>query len=171
MSPPLKLTIVSGNPKPASRTLQIAQRVADGVFPGQTIEVIELTEHARDLFDWNASSVDELVKRVAASDVVIFATPTYKATYTGLLKAFLDRFQANGLSGVVAFVVMTGADFHHALAPQATLVPLLLELAASVPNRGLFFNTAQIDKADEIVAAYVAEARQGLTRIAGVARA
>lgn len=163
----LKITIVSGNPKPASRTLLIARRFADGVFGARAgeIDVIELSTHARDLFDWNAAAIDDLVKRVGACDVVIFATPTYKAAYTGLLKAFLDRFQTNGLSGVVAFIVMTGGDFHHALAPHATLTPLLLELAANLPHRGLFFNTAHIEQLDEIVADYVAEVRQSLRRI------
>ena len=167
----LKITIVSGNPKPESRTLLIAHRFAEGVFGarGGAIDIIELSAHARDLFDWNAADVDELVKRVAASDVVIFATPTYKAAYTGLLKAFLDRLPANGLSGVVAFIVMTGGDFHHALAPHETLTPLLLELAANVPHRGLFFNTAQIEQIDVIVADYVAEVRQSLTRIGRIA--
>jgi FMN reductase len=41
-------------------------------------------------------------EEIAASDIAIFASPTYKASDTGMLKAFLDRYGSNGLAGVVA---------------------------------------------------------------------
>ena len=63
---------------------------------------------------------------VAESDLVVFASPTYKATYTGLLKAFLDRYPANGLAGVTAIPVHTGADYSHAMGPTYNLAPLLV---------------------------------------------
>ena len=75
---------------------------------------------------------------MAASDVVIVASPTYKATYTGLLKVFLDRFPHQGLGGVTAIPLMLGAADTHALAVEHGLRPLLVELGASVPTRGLF---------------------------------
>ena len=34
----------------------------------------------------------DLVARVGEADLVVVASPTYKGTYTGLLKLFLDRF-------------------------------------------------------------------------------
>ena len=49
---------------------------------------------AAELFDWRLRDVADLVEEVAGSLVVVVASPTYKATYTGLLKAFLDRFPA-----------------------------------------------------------------------------
>lgn len=52
------------------------------------------------------------------SDVVV-AAPTYRAAYTGLLKAFLDRYPSNGLS-VTAFAVMTGASATHSMVIDAT---------------------------------------------------
>ena len=53
---------------------------------------------------------------VAAADVVVVASPTYKAAYTGMLKAFLDRYGNNGLAGTVAVPVMTGGWAGHSLA-------------------------------------------------------
>jgi FMN reductase len=80
---------------------------------------------------------------VAASEVVIVASPTYKATYTGLLKVFLDRFPHQGLGGVTAIPLMLGASDAHALAVEHTLRPLLVELGATVPTRGLFVLDSQ----------------------------
>ena len=48
---------------------------------------------------------------------------------------------------------MTGADFCHSMAPTVNLIPLLLELGAIVPTRGLYFNVAQFDQIDELVVA------------------
>jgi FMN reductase len=83
--------------------------------------------------------------------VVVVASPTYKAAYTGLLKVFLDRFPSDGLAGVVAVPLMLGAGPAHALAPEHTLRPVLVELGATVPTRGLylidrdFANAATLD--------------------------
>src|SRR5689334_2667917 len=118
----MKITVLVGNPKPLSRTRLTAESVAD-LFPGEDRLVVDLADYAGRLFTWPEPEIDELTARVAASDVLIVASPTYKATYTGLLKAFLDRYGSNGLAGVVAIPVMTGAAPDHALAVEAYLRP------------------------------------------------
>jgi FMN reductase len=80
---------------------------------------------------------------VAASRLLVVASPTYKATYTGLLKAFLDRFPHQGLAGVTAVPLMLGASHAHSLAPEHGLRPVLVELGASVPTRGLYVLDAE----------------------------
>ena len=67
---------------------------------------------------------------VGAADLVVVASPTYKATYTGLLKLFLDRFSTDGLRGV-AVPLMLGAGPAHALAPELALRPLLAEIGGT----------------------------------------
>ena len=96
---------------------------------------------------------------MAKSDVVVVASPTYKATYTGLLKAFLDRYPNDGLARTVCIPVMTGAAPVHALAPEVHLRPLLVELGASTPTRGLFVTEQQFDDLDGVVEAWAATAR------------
>ncbi|MFI5934301.1 NADPH-dependent FMN reductase [Actinoplanes sp. NPDC051494] len=155
----MKIAIVVGNPKPQSRTLQTAESVAavvEKLLPGETTErlVIDLAEVAGSLFTWPDETVDELGRAVAGSDVLIVASPTYKATYTGLLKAFLDRYGNDGLAGVVAIPVMTGAASLHALSVENFLRPLLVELGATVPARGLYMVMPRMDQLDEITAAW-----------------
>ncbi len=78
------------------------------------------------------------------------ASPTYKGTYTGLLKLFLDRFAGGtGLRGL-AVPMLLGAGPQHALAAELTLRPVLTEIGATVPGRGLFV----IDKQHDDPAAY-----------------
>ncbi len=60
------------------------------------------------MFDWSDAELSRLTAEVAAADIANFASPTYQAAYTGMLKAFLDRYGGNGLAGTVAVPVMTG---------------------------------------------------------------
>lgn len=151
----LRLSIVVGNPKPRSRTLKVAEALAEKMFGPvlQDTEVIDLADYRDEVLAWPSEKMDALNARVAGSDVVIFASPTYKATYSGLLKVFLDRYPANGLSGVTAIPLLTGADQTHAMGPTVSLAPLLVELGAVVPGRGLYFVISQMDRLDEIVQA------------------
>ena len=75
---------------------------------------------------------------------MVFASPTYKASYTGLLKLYLDRIRGGALARVTAIPMMLGADWRHSLAPEVFLKPALAELGASCPTRGLFLLDADV---------------------------
>ena len=92
------------------------------------------------------------------STILIFASPTYKAAYTGLLKAFLDRYQNNGLAGVTAVPVMTGGWPGHLLAVEVHLRPVLIELGATVPARGLYVTEPELADLDTAVGKWSATA-------------
>jgi FMN reductase len=167
----LKVTIVVGNPKANSRTLRVATVLAEKLLGGNRHDVrtIDLAEHVGEIFQWPSDAMAELNARVAASDLVVVASPTYKATYTGLLKAFLDRYPANGLKGVTAIPVMTGGDLTHAMGPNVNLAPLLVELGASVPVRGFYFVASQMDRLEEVAAAAAEEYTAVLSELGTIA--
>lgn len=169
----LRISIVVGNPKPRSRTLKVAETLAEKLFgpAARRAEVIDLADYRSEVLQWPSETMDELNAKVAASDFVIFASPTYKATYTGLLKVFLDRYPANGLSGVTAIPLLTGADQMHAMGPTVNLAPLLVELGAIVPGRGLYFVIGQMDRMDEVLQAAADQYAEALRRMAKVAAA
>lgn len=143
-----KVGVVVGNPKPRSRTYQAALSVAErlsGAEPGLVVDIADL---GAGLLDPGDAAAGRAVEEVRALDLLIVASPTYKASYTGLLKLFLDRFASNALSGVVAVPVMLGAGPGHALAPEVHLKPVLAELGASTPTRALYLlDTAYDDPA------------------------
>lgn len=162
-----RIAVVVGNPKPASRTLGAAVAVADALAlalpkpagptgdapaeptgaPGDHL-VVDLAEHAGRLFDWADPGLSRLTSEVAASGLAVFASPTYKASYTGMLKAFLDRYGPDGLAGTVAIPLMTGGLPGHALAVEVHLRPVLIELGASVPARGLYLTEPEFADLD-----------------------
>ncbi|MCU1345404.1 MAG: NADPH-dependent reductase [Acidimicrobiia bacterium] len=166
-SAPLRVAVIVGNPKPGSRTSSVAQAVAASAarLADSPVEVavIELANLASELFDWSSERVRAAVQLVLASQVVIVASPVYKATYTGLLKAFLDHFQAGSLSEVVAIPVMVGAAPQHALAIEVHLRPLLAELGAPTPAPSLFILEKQIEQLDGILEAWRLHAVRSLS--------
>jgi FMN reductase len=167
-----RVSIVVGNPKPRSRTRTVAEHLvrhllADGHYE---THVVDLADYSADVLTWPNEKLDVLNAMVANSDVAVFASPTYKATYTGLLKAFLDRYPADGLAGVTAIPVMTGAGLAHALGPTVNLAPLLAELGALIPGRGMYFDIQRMDRIDELVAAEAKRFSANLSRLGHVAR-
>jgi len=157
-----RIAVVTGNPKPNSRTHSVARAVA-GVLAAELggeprrLE-IDLAEHAAALFDWSDPTLSRLTEEVAGSEIAVFASPTYKASYTGMLKAFLDRYGSNGLAGVVAVPVMTGGWPGHLLAVEVHLRPVLVELAATVPSRGLYVTEPELADLQAPVANWAATA-------------
>jgi len=162
------IAVITGNPRPQSRTHNVALAAADALAaeitprPGRL--AIDLAEHAARLFDWSDPALTRLNEEVAVSDITIFASPTHKASYTGMLKAFLDRYGSNGLAGVVAVPVMTGGWPGHLLAVEVHLRPVLVELGATVPARGLYVTEPELPELDAVVAKWAATATPLITR-------
>lgn len=155
-----ELSIIVGNPKPASRTFEVAEAVGECVARATGVGVarkVDLCDYAHDLFRWPHEELSELADSVAASRYLVVASPTYKASYTGLLKSFFDRYSGNGLAGCIAFPVMTGGSETHALAIDTGLRPLLVELGASVPTGGLYFLADRMDALGLVVEEWAGE--------------
>jgi FMN reductase len=138
MEPAVSTVVLVGNPKPRSRTYQAAHLVAEQLTGRPPELSVDLADLGAALLDWSDPTVADLVSAVQASDLAVVASPTYKATYTGLLKLFLDRIPGGALAGVTAVPLMLGGHWKHALAADLLLKPVLVELGATCPTRGLF---------------------------------
>ncbi len=133
------VTVVAGNPKIGSRTLDAAGRLADAISGSEPDNVIDVATLGAGLLGWGDAAVADAVATVRGSDLVVFASPTFKASYSGVLKLFLDQFDtATGLAGVVAVPLMLGAGPAHFMAPEYLLKPVLVELGAITPAQGLY---------------------------------
>jgi FMN reductase len=142
---PGTVAVVVGNPKPASRTLAAATYVARELTGREPELVVDLATLGPAVLDWSDPDMAGLVDQVGKAGLVVVASPTYKGAYTGLLKLFLDRFPGGtGLTGV-AVPLLLGGSPAHSLAPELTLRPVLTEIGATVPGRGLFVVDRQYD--------------------------
>lgn len=132
-------SVVVGNPKLRSRTRSAAEALIRTLTGGDPDHVIEVAELGPGLLGWGDGGIAAAVQLVSESDLVVIASPTFKGTYTGLLKTFLDKFAGGtGMEGVVAVPLMLGGSWNHALAPELSLKPVLVELGATTPLPGLY---------------------------------
>lgn len=155
--------VVVGNPRADSRTLTVANAVADAAADRLDLSdadrlVVDLADLGSRLFDWSDTVVAAAMEGVARCRLIVVASPTYKAAYTGLLKSFLDWFSTSGLSGVTAVPVMVGAGPRHALAVDVHLRPVLIEIGATVPTRGLYILESDLAELDRVIDEWLTDA-------------
>ena len=159
----MSFTVLVGNPKPESRTLGVAAAAAEalagriGLRSG--CELIDLSVLARRLLlDEACAAVEDAIAQVLGADLLLVVSPTFKGTYSGLLKVFLDRLPYRGLSGATALPLLVMRSPEHALAVEVHLRPLLVELGASVPAPGLALLESDLDRLDSVLRRWAAQA-------------
>jgi len=153
-----RVTAVVGNPKSRSRTFEVAlecaRRVAEAIGASD-VEAVDLAELGPRLLVWNDEAVQAVVERMRASAVVVVASPTYKGTYTGLLKLLFDQIPADALLGTLGVPLMLGGAPEHALAVEIHLRPLLVEVGLACPTRGLYVLESQLDDLASMLVTWV----------------
>ncbi|WP_067477586.1 NADPH-dependent FMN reductase [Actinomadura hibisca] len=158
----VRFLVIIGNPRPGSRTAAAAHAAALAVAAAAGIDaapdVLDLSELGPALLqDGPPPAVADALARVADADLLLVASPTYKATYTGLLKVFLDKIAAGALAGKPALPLLVVGAPRHALAVEVHLRPLLVELGATVPTPGLALPESSLDQPDSTLAEWAGQ--------------
>jgi FMN reductase len=164
----VRFVTLVGNPKPGSRTLTVAAAAAEAIALAIGLdgaqEIIDLSVLSRRLLLPEPSvAVEDATEMVSGADLLLVASPTFKGTYTGLLKVFLDRLPYRGLEGTAALPLLVMASPQHALAVEVHLRPLLVELGATVPTPGLAVLESDLGRMDAVL-------RPWANRVAGLLR-
>ncbi|MET7336885.1 NAD(P)H-dependent oxidoreductase [Nonomuraea sp. NPDC005650] len=167
----MSIVTLVGNPRPGSRTLAVADSATRAVgdrlgAASGAYEVVDLSGLAPHLLSPDKHpDVGVALELVIGASVLVVASPTYKGTYTGLLKSFLDRLPPDALAGTAALPLLVMGDPKHSLAVEVHLRPLLVELGAFVPTPGLAVLESQIPELGEVVAGW---ADRVVTQVAAV---
>lgn len=153
-----QVVVLCGNPRTGSRTSAAARAFAGALLEAgehsASPTVVELADLGGTVID-GGPDVDAAVAAVLAADVLVVATPVYKASYTGLLKAFLDRIGGGQLAATVAIpFIVAGAPIHR-LAADVHLRPLLVELGASTPTRAFVIEEAELPNLHDVIAQWI----------------
>jgi FMN reductase len=127
----MKAVAISGSPRSPSKSKALAeamlQVLEDRGYETFLIDVATLPADAL-VARAQAPEIDEAIAVVGAADVVIAASPTYRALYTGVLKCFFDLMPTGHLAGKRCFGIQTGIAPEHALAVEYGFRPLFASL-------------------------------------------
>ncbi|MEX5300597.1 CE1759 family FMN reductase [Kocuria sabuli] len=148
---PLTLAVVSAGMSDASSTGMLADRLAEATREALgggpvRIERVELRPLAHAVTDhlltgFPAPSLRTALDTVTGADALIAATPTFKASYSGLFKSFFDLVDEGALEDLPVLVAATGGSARHSLMLDAAMRPLFAHLKALVLPRGVYAAT------------------------------
>lgn len=137
------------HPSGSARLLQhIGQRLALHGHRTGRLQVRELPAEALLHADISDAAIAEALAQVAAADAIVIATPVYKASYTGILKAFLDLLPQDGLAGKVVLPLATGGSQSHMLMLDYALRPVLSALSARFILPSIYATSDQLQWID-----------------------
>jgi FMN reductase len=150
----MQVISISGSPSLRSRSgwlLQLALTRLEGVVrQSAMVSVRELPATALLNADLHNAAVRSAVDAVQRADLVLVATPIYKAAYSGLLKVFLDLLPTDALRGKTVLPLATGGSIAHLLALDYALKPVLSALGARDILDPVFATDAQIPKHESL---------------------
>lgn len=100
---------------------------------------------------------------VEEADIVAVLTPIYKASYTGILKTYLDLLPQKALVGKRIVPIAIGGSLYHLLAIEYALKPVLSVLGATEILNTVYFLDRQIERLEADGYRIDEEAEQRLT--------
>jgi FMN reductase len=180
----LKILGVSGSVNRPSRTTALVREVLGRFANDSRLEtdLIELAEAAPPLFaaltrNQLQGRAAEIVRAVEQADLLVVATPVYRASYTGALKHLFDLVHHEHFAGKPVLLAATGGTPLHGLVTEHQLRPLLGFLNALTLPTTLYaveqdFTDYQLtsEKISNRIARAVAEATLQLDRLIATAR-
>lgn len=144
----MSVLLIAGSPSERSRTAALleaaGQRLETRGALVERLRIRELPPQALLLADVGNPVIAQAAEQVAEAEVVVVATPVYKAAYSGLLKVFLDLLPQSALKGKTVLPLATGGSPHHMLALDYALRPVLQSLGARHILPGIYATDAQV---------------------------
>lgn len=168
-----------------STTRMLADRLASasGTAIGEptSVEVVSLREFAHEITDaaltgFAAPRLQHVYDLVGEADALIVVVPTFKASYPGLFKSFIDALDNDALIGKVVLLGATGGTARHSLVIDFALRPLFAYLQTVIVPTGVFASPhdwgtsgdgamqSRIERAADELASLLAGAGSGRSR-------
>jgi FMN reductase len=160
----MKLTAIVGSATPPGRLRRAVDealtRAVDAnadALDTQLIDLAEVTVANADgrPADQLGDDTADVLAAIAGADAVVFATPVYRGSMTGVLKNLLDHVPIDALVGKPVGIVAMGASDHHYLGAERHLRDVLSFFGALTAPVAIYLNAD--DFADGVPVAGAAE--------------
>ncbi|SPP29509.1 NAD(P)H-dependent oxidoreductase [Brochothrix thermosphacta] len=144
------ITLIAGGYSEASRLTALIQKADAYCHPRhinfQVVQVHQLNAEALITADFKHPDIVAAHLLVEQSAAVIVVTPTFKASYSGILKTFLDLLPSRILKGKPVLPLALGGSKGHLLMLKYALEPILSELGAEFIAHGTYITDDQVTK-------------------------
>ncbi|WP_282940618.1 NADPH-dependent FMN reductase [Paenibacillus sp. RC67] len=148
-----KIAVISGSPSVSSRLNGVLQSIQSQLLTAglelHWIDVRSLPPEDLIYTNFKSPAIIEAINQIAGADAVVVATPIYKASYTGVIKTFLDLIPQKGLEGKVILPVAIGGTIAHLLALDYALKPVLAALGARIQLAGVYALDTQVQRNED----------------------
>jgi FMN reductase len=138
----MRIVSISSSPSPVSRTGKLCARInatlRDAGYDVTPLSLASLPPEALLRADSGHPALASAIDLVMNAQGVIFATPIFKASFSGLLKTFIDVLPQFALAGKVALPIATGGSLAHVLALDYGLRPVLQSMGCTHVSQGFF---------------------------------
>ena len=152
MSRALEVVVVNGSPNERSKTGGLADLVTATLADLLPIEVHHVGVHRLGASFTGAvqredvdAAVEAEIRAVETADVLVAATPVYRASYSGMFKHFFDLVDQYALANKPVILVATGGSDRHALVIEHELRPLFAFFQAATIPVGFYANAGDFD--------------------------
>nr|WP_280925150.1 CE1759 family FMN reductase [Bifidobacterium sp. ESL0784] len=161
-----RLTVVNAGISEPSSTRRLAKEITNkaeaylhATGKDVVVEMINLKGMAEDIATASvtfelSNHLTEAITAVTAADGLIVASPIYKASYSGLFKAFWDLVPRDAIINMPMVLAATGGSNRHALVPDVVMrglfaffraVPTATSLMATKED----FDTPELENREE----------------------
>ncbi|CAP42743.1 NADPH-dependent FMN reductase [Bordetella petrii] len=144
----MPILMLAGSPALHSRSSALlryaGRRLAARGLPGSELGLRDLP--AEDLIEgrYSGAAASHLRRRVAQAQALLIASPVYKASFAGGLKAILDLLDEKALADKIVLPIATGGSAAHLLALEYSLKPVLSALGARHILAGVYATDRQV---------------------------
>lgn len=148
-----RIVAIAGSPSHPSRSyavLEAAQDILqDHGISTEILLVRDLPAEALLHAKFGDPAIATATEQVTTADAVIVSTPVYKASYTGILKSFLDLLPQKALVGKPILPIASGGTLAHLLAIDYALNPVLSVLGSEHILQGVYLVDNQFQRLDQ----------------------
>ena len=144
----MSILLLGGSPSATSSGARLLQHIGDKLSAHghrtTSLQVRDLPAQALLHADLSHPAIVRAVGQVSDAEAIVIVTPVYKASYAGILKAFLDLLPQDGLDGKLVLPLATGGSAAHMLVLDYALRPVLASLSARAILPGIYATCDQL---------------------------
>ncbi len=145
MSTPIKVVAVSGSLNDPSKTTVLLQEILDRLaqvhpIEGRLIKLTEIGPHFAGALSRAElpSVVEEELQAIETADLLVVASPVYRASFTGLFKHLFDFVDQYALVDTPVLLAASGGSERHALIIEHQFRPLFAFFQALTLPLGVY---------------------------------